>query len=155
MASVNKVILIGRLGMAPELSYTPSNIAKARLRMATDRVWTGQDGQRQEKTDWHTVIVWRKDAENCERYLQKGSQVYVEGRIETREWQDKDGQKRYTTEIIGDRVMFLGGRGEGGPERPAGESHGGGGGQRHASGPAPGMDGPPDDFNPGDDDIPF
>jgi len=151
MASVNKVILIGRLGKAPELRYTQSNRAVSELRLATDLSWTGQDGQRQSKTEWHSVIVWGKDAENCERYLQKGSQVYVEGRLETRDWTDKDGQKRYKTEVISDRVMFLGGRGEGGAERASGEPSR----APRPAGPAPGMEPTPDDFPPGDDDIPF
>ncbi len=156
MANVNKVILIGRLGNQPELRYTQANRAVTELRLAVSRNWTDKAGQRQERTDWFSVEVWDKQAENCERYLAKGREVYVEGRLQNDEWTDKEGQKRLKTKIMADTIQFIGGRGEGGGE-------GGGGGQGGAAGggrpapqrshePAPGMG---DDFGPPEDDIPF
>ena len=137
--SVNKVILVGRLGRPPELRYTQQNKAVTDLRVATDHSWTDGGGQRQTKTEWSTVVVWGKDAENCERYLTKGSQVYVEGRLETREWVDaKDGQKRYKTEVIAERVQFLGGKGEGGGGGGGSRPEGGGGGRGVGEAPQPG-----------------
>ena len=126
MASVNKVILLGNLGADPEVRFTPGGQAVANFRMATTDYWMDKaSGQRQERTEWHRVVVWGKQAELCGEYLKKGRQCYVEGRLQTREWQDKDGQKRYTTEIVANQVVFLGGRGEGGG---GGGSYGGGGG---------------------------
>jgi single-strand DNA-binding protein len=107
-AGVNKVILVGNLGADPELRYTPSGAAVCELRLATNETWTGKDGQRQERTEWHRIVVWGKRAEPVAKYLDKGRQVYVEGRIRTRSWEDKDGVKRYTTEIIANDVQFLG-----------------------------------------------
>lgn len=107
MASVNKVIIMGRLGADPELRYTQNQTAVATLNVATTEYRTGQDGQRQESTEWHRVVVWNKQAENCSRYLTKGSGVFVEGRLQTRNWEDQNGQKRYTTEIVGNNVQFL------------------------------------------------
>lgn len=122
MASVNKVILLGNLGADPEIRFTPGGQAVANFRMATSDSWTDKNtGQRQERTEWHRVVVWGKLAELCGEYLKKGRQCYVEGRLQTREWQDKEGQKRYTTEVVANQVVFLGGRGEGG-------GYGGGGG---------------------------
>ena len=145
MASLNNVQLIGRLGAAPELRYTTTNKAVASLSVATSEQWTDQAGQKQERTEWHKVVVWDKQAENCERYLQKGQQVFVEGKITTRKWQDKDGQDRYTTEIVARNVIFLsqpaGSEGRPRQERPAG-----------VQGGAPGMD--DCGFND-DSDIPF
>src|SRR5579872_7404952 len=112
MASVNKAILIGNLGADPELRYTPSGSAVTELRIATTEKWTGKDGEKKEETEWHRVVVWTKQAENCAKYLKKGRPVYVEGRIRTRNWEDKEGQKRYMTEIVADKVQFLGGGGE-------------------------------------------
>lgn len=109
MASVNKIILVGFLGADPELAYTPNNRAVCKLSVATNETWKDKDGQKQERTEWHRVVVWGELGENCEKYLAKGRMVYVEGRIQTRSWEDKSGQKRYTTEIIADRVVFLGG----------------------------------------------
>lgn len=156
MAYVNKVILIGRLGNQPELRYTPAHRAVTELRLAISRSWTDKGGQRQEKTDWFSVEAWDKDAENCERYLAKGREVYIEGRLQNDEWQDKDGQKRTKTKIVAERIQFIGGRGEG--EGPAGGGGGGGGGSRapepRPSAAAPGM-GTPDDFGGPGDDIPF
>src|SRR5436305_13925307 len=113
MGSVNKVILVGNLGRDAELRYTPGGAALATLNMATTEVWNDKSGQRQEKTEWHRVVLWGKSAESLAEYLTKGKQIYVEGRLQTRQWDDKDGNKRYTTEIRGDRIVLLGGGGGG------------------------------------------
>ena len=151
MGSVNKVILVGNLGRDAELRYTPGGAAVATLNMATTEVWNDKGGQRQEKTEWHRVVLWGKTAESLNEYLTKGKQIYVEGRLQTRQWDDKDGNKRYTTEIRGDRVVLLGGGGGGGARGAAGASTdrgGGDGGGSHAPGPEP--------SEPlTDDDIPF
>jgi single-strand DNA-binding protein len=151
MGSVNKVILVGNLGRDAELRYTPGGAAVATLNLATTEVWNDRNNQRQEKTEWHRVVLWGKQAESLQEYLTKGKQIYVEGRLQTRQWDDKDGNKRYTTEIKCDRVTLLGGGGGGGGgARRGGEgesfgARGGGGG---------GMDEPP--VEPiTDDDIPF
>jgi single-strand DNA-binding protein len=114
MGSVNKVILVGNLGRDAELKYTPNGSAVATLNMATTETWNDKSGQKQEKTEWHRVVMWGKSAENIAEYLTKGKQIYVEGRLQTRQWDDKDGNKRYTTEIRSDRVVLLGGGGGGG-----------------------------------------
>src|SRR3954462_11675618 len=121
--SVNKVILVGRLGKDPELKYTASGTPFCRFSMATDDVWNDKaSGERQEKTEWHNIVVWDRLAEICNQYLTKGRQVYIEGSLQTREWDDQDGNKRRTTEIRArDMVMLSGG---------AGEGAGSGGGQR-------------------------
>src|SRR5690348_11065844 len=111
--SVNKAILVGRLGRDPETRYTTGGQAVANFSLATDYSYKDRNGERQKKTEWHKIVAWRKLAEICQQYLKKGSLVYIEGRIETREWQDKEGQKRYSTEIIADEMRMLGGRGEG------------------------------------------
>jgi len=113
MGSVNKVILVGNLGRDAELRYTPGGAAVATINMATTEVWNDKAGQRQEKTEWHRVVLWGKSAESLTEYLTKGKQIYVEGRLQTRQWDDKDGNKRYTTEIRGDRIVLLGGGGRG------------------------------------------
>jgi len=139
MASVNKAIILGNLGRDPELRHTPGGKAVCTLRIATNEVWTDQSGERQERTEWHTVVVWGRQAENCNQYLKKGRSVYIEGRLTTRKWQDKDGKDRYSTEIVADRVQFIGG----------GTGAGGGGGRdfedQSLEPPPPG----------GNDDIPF
>lgn len=112
MASINKVILIGNLGSDPEVRYLPSGQPVANFNIATTEKWMGKDGNPGEKTEWHRIVVFGKQAENCKEYLKKGRQVYVEGRLQTREWQDKEGQKRKTTEIIAQTIQFLGSRGE-------------------------------------------
>jgi len=150
MGSVNKVILVGNLGRDAELRYTPGGAAVATINMATTEVWNDKGGQRQEKTEWHRVVLWGKTAESLTEYLTKGKQVYVEGRLQTRQWDDKDGNKRYTTEIRGDRIVLLGGGGggRGGVSRAAAtgdESMGG-----HGGAPAPDVAEPITD-----DDIPF
>ncbi len=107
--SVNKVILLGRLGQDPELKYTPGGAAVCNFSMATTESWTDKSGQKQEKTEWHRIVVWGKLAELCNQYLAKGRQAFVEGRLQTRSWDDKDGSKRYTTEIMANTVQFIGG----------------------------------------------
>jgi single-strand DNA-binding protein len=114
MGSVNKVILVGNLGKDADLRFTPGGAAVSTFNMATTEVWNDKAGQKQEKTEWHRVVLWGKTAESLKDYLVKGKQVYVEGRLQTRQWDDKDGNKRYTTEIRGDRVVLLGGGGRGG-----------------------------------------
>ena len=108
MASVNKVILIGNLGSDPEVKYTPSGSAVANFNIATNESWTSKDGKKEERTEWHKIVVWNKLAELCGEYLSKGRPVYIEGRLQTREWNDKDGNKRYTTEIVAQTIQFLG-----------------------------------------------
>jgi single-strand DNA-binding protein len=115
MGSVNKVILVGNLGRDAEVRYTPGGAAVATLSLATTEVFKDKEGQRQEQTEWHRVVLWGKTAETLSEYLRKGKQIYVEGRLQTRSWDDKEGKKRYTTEIRGDRVVLLGGPGRGGP----------------------------------------
>ena len=109
--SVNKVILVGNLGKDPEVRFTNSGSAVARLSVATSEVWNDLDGNRQERTEWHNVVVLGKQGENCGQYLAKGRQVYVEGSIRTRSYDDKSGTKRYVTEVVAQRVQFLGGGG--------------------------------------------
>src|SRR5947199_3952678 len=126
--SVNKVILIGKLGRDTEVRYTPSGQAVANFTVATNEAWTDKGGQKQERTEWHRVVVWGKAAENCGEYLSKGRSVYVEGRLQTREWTNKEGAKQYTTEIVANPVggvVFLGGGGERGAGRGSGRSTGG------------------------------
>jgi single-strand DNA-binding protein len=145
VGSVNKVILVGNLGRDAELRYTPGGAAVATLNLATTEVWNDKNQQRQEKTEWHRVVLWGKQAESLQEYLTKGKQIYVEGRLQTRQWDDKDGNKRYTTEIKADRITLLGGGGGG---------RGGGMAERSTPSHAGGMDEPP--MEPiTDDDIPF
>lgn len=108
MSGVNKVILVGRLGTDPELKYTQGGQPVARLSVATSEQWTDKNGQKQERTEWHRVVVWGKLGELCGKYLTKGRQAYVEGRLQTRSWEDQQGQKRYSTEIVASTVQFLG-----------------------------------------------
>lgn len=109
MGSVNKVILVGNLGRDAELRYTPGGAAVATLNMATTEVYKDREGQKKEDTQWHRVILWGKTAETLQDYLTKGKQIYVEGKLQTRKWKDKDGNDRYTTEVRGDRVVLLSG----------------------------------------------
>jgi single-strand DNA-binding protein len=141
MASVNKAILIGNLGRDPELRYTPNGQGVANFSLATNERWTDRDGKSQERTEWHRIVVWGKQAETCAQYLQKGRTVYVEGRLQTREWEDREGNKRQTTEIVAQTVRFLGGRegARGGEAPPA------------PSGPGPGPGPGPEEGS----DIPF
>ena len=154
MGSVNKVILVGNLGRDAELRYTPGGAAVATLNLATTEVWNDKSsGQKQEKTEWHRIVLWGKSAESLSEYLTKGKQIYVEGRLQTRKWQDKDGNDKYTTEIRGDRIVLLGGGGGGG-----GMGGGGARPQRQSAGTPAGGDHEPmgepiSDLT--DDDIPF
>lgn len=109
MAGVNKVIIVGRLGTDPEIKNISPTQTVARLSVATSENWTDKEGQKQERTEWHRIVVWGKLAELCGRYLVKGRQVYVEGRLQTRSWEDQQGQKRYSTEVVASTVQFLGG----------------------------------------------
>lgn len=134
MASVNKVIIVGNLGRDPEVSYTPSGMAIARLNIATTDTWTDRaTGERKDRTEWHRVVVFNKQAENCGRYLSKGKQVYVEGKLQTSSY-EKDGVTRYSTDIIANTVQFLGGKGSEGGYTHQGAQGGGypqGGGAPH------------------------
>ncbi len=124
MAGVNKVILLGNLGGDPEVKYAPSGVAFANFSLATSRNWKDRDtGERKDQTEWHRIVVWRRLAEICGEYLRKGSQVYIEGRLQTRSWEDKDGNKRWTTEIVALEMQMLGSPGE----RSAGSGSSGGG----------------------------
>ena len=140
--SVNKVILIGNLGKDPEVRYTTNGKAVARFSLATSDVWNDADGNRQERTEWHNVVVWGKQGETCAQYLAKGRQAYIEGSIRNRSYDDKNGQKRYITEIVAQRVRFLGG---GGGTRVAPEAEGDTPGEPSSGGQPP----------PADDDVPF
>ena len=106
--SLNKVMLLGHLGQDPELRYNPSGTPVCNFSLATNEFWMDKDGQKQKRTEWHRIVVWGKTGENCSRYLAKGRQALVEGRLETRSWEGKDGQKKYTTEIIARNVQFIG-----------------------------------------------
>lgn len=112
MSGVNKVIIVGRLGADPEVKNVGQNQTVARLSVATSENWTDKEGQKQERTEWHKIVVWGRLAEICGRHLAKGRQVYLEGRLQTRSWEDQQGQKRYTTEIVANTVQFLGAAGE-------------------------------------------
>ena len=107
MASLNKVMLIGNLGADPEIRYTPSGAAVANFNMATKAQWTTKEGEKQDKTEWHRIVAWRRLGEICGEYLHKGSLVYIEGRLQTRSWEDRDGNKRYTTEIVAQGMQML------------------------------------------------
>jgi single-strand DNA-binding protein len=160
MSSVNKVILIGNLGKDPEMRYMPSGEAIANFSVATSEAWTDKaSGDKKEATEWHRVVFFGRTAEVVGQYVKKGSKIYVEGRLQTRKWQDKEGQDRYTTEVRGDVMRMLDRRGESsGPmdhEPPAMESRrpaaAGGGASKPAARPAPATSG----FDDMDDDIPF
>jgi len=169
MASVNKVILVGNLGRDPETRYAPSGGAICNVSIATTRNWKDKNsGEKREETEWHRVVFYDRLAEIAGEYLKKGRSVYVEGRLQTRKWQDKDGQERYTTEIIATEMQMLGSReggsGGSGADSDAGsysrESSGGGGGAGAGAGgggraPARKPASAPADFDNMDDDIPF
>jgi len=155
MGSVNKVILVGNLGRDAELRYTPGGAAVATLNMATTEVWNDKAGQKQEKTEWHRVVLWGKSAESLSEYLTKGKQIYVEGRLQTRQWDDKDGNKRYTTEIRGDRIVLLSGGG-GGMAASRSQGRGAGAGAGAAAGGGEHMEPMGEPISElTDDDIPF
>ena len=140
---INKVIIVGNLGADPETRYMPSGSAVTNLSVATSETWKDkQTGEQKERTEWHKVAMFNRLAEIAAEYLRKGSQVYIEGKLRTRKWQDRDGNDRWTTEIVADEMQMLGGRGGGGSAPMSSD--------RGSSGGPP--DGPPDDF---EDDIPF
>jgi single-strand DNA-binding protein len=152
MASLNKVMLIGNLGKDPEVRYTAGGTAVASFSLATSEKFKGKTGEWEEKTEWHNITLWARLAEIAGEYLAKGKTVYIEGRLQTRKWQDKEGKDRYTTEIVGEKMQMLSGKGEGG-------GSGGGGGGRPAQRPAQqehsqGNSYEEPVFNP-DDEIPF
>lgn len=119
MASgLNKAILIGNLGRDPEVRYTPSGMAIANFSIATSENWTNKEGQKETRTEWHRIVAFGRLGEICGEYLSKGRQIYIEGRIQTREWEDKEGIKRYTTEIVANQMIMLGGRDAGDGPRP-------------------------------------
>lgn len=151
---VNRVILIGNLGADPEVRFTPGGQAVANFRIATSESWTDKQGQKQERTEWHRIVVWGKLAELCGEYLKKGRQCFVEGRLQTREWTDKEGKKNYTTETVANQVVFLGGRpdGAGGGARSSGPAASAGG---HDEAPPMDDSGPPGGAPHQGDDIPF
>ena len=142
--SLNKVLIIGNLGSDPELKTTSGGQSVATFNIATNRRWTDKAGQNQEQTEWHRIVVWGRQAENCQQYLSKGRQVFIEGRIQTRQWEDKEGQKRYTTEIVAQSVQFLNGGGRGADT-----------GAGTGASEAPAFPDNPPKAAVGDDDIPF
>ncbi|MBM2838169.1 MAG: single-strand binding protein [Deltaproteobacteria bacterium] len=137
MSGVNKVILLGRLGADPEVRYTAGGTAVAKFNLATSETWKDKDGSKQEKTEWHRVVAFGKLGETCGEYLSKGKQVYVEGKLQTRSWEDKEGNKKYTTEVnVSNMVMLGSGSGEGGGKEVAASAE-------------------PQSFGSSEDDIPF
>ncbi|MCW5205250.1 single-strand binding protein [Candidatus Electrothrix communis] len=151
---INKVILIGNLGADPEQRFTQAGVAMSTFNVATSERWKGQDGQMQEQTEWHRIIAWRQLAEICNEYLHKGSRVYIEGKLQTRKWQDQNGNDRYTTEIVAREMKMLSPRGESGGS--------GGSGGDYDPGPEPPSGGGYDDFAGGSQtgggtgsDVPF
>lgn len=158
--SFNKAIIIGRLGSDPELRNTQSGTAVCNMSVATNRTWRDQNNQTQEETEWHRVVAWGSLAETCANYLEKGRQICVEGRLQTREWQDDDGNTRYSTEIVANNVQFLGSRGDvqnvpgGGGMDQRNQGGGGGPAPQSGGGQSGGQQGGYDEsFD--DDDIPF
>ncbi len=151
MAGVNKAILIGNLGADPELRHTPSGVAVASFNIATTEQWTSKTGERNERTEWHRIVAWGRLAEICNEYLTKGRQVYIEGRIQTRQWEDRDGNRRYTTEIVAQTLQMLG--------RPGERSEVPAGGPTYESEPypeaGPGTPATVASQATGDDDVPF
>ncbi len=151
MSSLNKAMIIGRLGQDPEVRYTQSNTAVATLNIATNERFRDRNGELQERTEWHRVVAWGRTAEVAREYLKKGSMVYIEGPIQTREWEDKEGQKRYTTEIKALTLTMLDSRGEGGGSRGGGMQADSSGGNRQSSGSFE----IEDSFDDMGDDLPF
>jgi single-strand DNA-binding protein len=165
MASVNKVILVGNLGRDPEVRYSPNGAAICNITLATSRNWKDREsGERREETEWHRVVLYNRLAEIAGEYLKKGRSVYIEGRLQTRKWQDKEGQDRWTTEIVADQMQMLGGRdggegggggGGGGYGGRSGGSGGGGRGEQGGGGGGGRSSSPASGFDDLDDDIPF
>jgi len=154
---INKAIIVGHLGRDPEVRYSANGSAIANVSVATTDSWKDkQTGERQDRTEWHRVVFFNRLAEIAGEYLKKGSQVYIEGRLQTRKWEDQNGQERYTTEIVANDMQMLGGRG-GGDMGDGGGFGGGGGGGRPSSGSGGGGGGqaPSNNFDDFDDDIPF
>jgi single-strand DNA-binding protein len=152
---LNKVLLIGNLGADPELSYTQSSQAVLKLRLATNESFMNKAGERQERTEWHRVVVWGKRAEALSKFLVKGRQLYIEGRLQTRSWEDKDGQKRYATDIVATEIILLGGGAGAGAGRGA-PAPGNGGGRPRSDEAGPTADfAEPEPALSGEDDIPF
>lgn len=148
MASLNKVMLIGNLGKDPEVRYTAAGQAVASFSIATSEKFKNRSGEMEERTEWHNIVLWGRQAEIAKEYLAKGRTVFIEGRLQTRKWQDRDGKDRWSTEIVGDRMQLLGGRGEGGAGRQGGARS-----NDDSYGSSPAAYEEPS-FNP-DDDIPF
>jgi len=158
--SVNKVILVGRLGRDPETRFTSGGQAVANFSVATDESYKDRNGERQKRTEWHKIVVWGKQAEIAQQYLKKGSLLFIEGRIQSREWQDKEGQKRTSFEIVANNFRMLGGRGDGmaaGASAPSGGAARSGGGEEfdHAAGPSDDFGAPSSGPEISDEDIPF
>lgn len=148
--SVNKVIILGRLGADPETRSVSSGNMVTNFNLATSEAWKDRDGQKQERTEWHRVVVWGKLAEICGKYLSKGRQAFVEGRLQTRSWEDQQGNKRYTTEIVATNVQFIGGSAQ------TGANAGGNYNQSSNDNNSPFADFAPEpDFNSSNDEIPF
>jgi single-strand DNA-binding protein len=154
-SGVNKVILVGNLGRDPEVRYTPGGQAVANFTIATNDNWTDKSGQKQERTEWHRIVAWGKTAELCGEYLSKGRQVYVEGRLQTREWTNKEGAKQYTTEVVANQVVFLSGGDRSGQGRGGGRGASAGGGDDLSQPPAGFDESAANGAKPGEDDIPF
>jgi single-strand DNA-binding protein len=146
--SVNKAILVGRLGRDPETRFTSGGQAVCNFSMATDETYKDRNGERQKRTEWHKIVLWGKLGELAQQYLKKGSLVFIEGRIQTRQWDDREGQKRTTTEIVGTGMRFLGGRGDGGAAPSDPDAH-------STSGAGMGVEEPAPSVEITDEDIPF
>jgi single-strand DNA-binding protein len=155
--SVNKVILVGRLGRDPETRYTGGGQAVANFSVATDETYKDRNGERQKRTEWHKIVVWGKQAEIAQQYLKKGSLIFIEGRIQSREWQDKEGQKRTSFEIVASNFRMLGGRGDGGGSGGGGATGSGGRATEEFDQAGPGEEAGGGHAGPeiSDDDIPF
>ena len=148
MRGVNKVILVGNLGRDPEVRYIKDGTAVANLRIATSENWNDANGQKQERTEWHRIVAWGKLAEIAKEYMTKGKQIYVEGRLQTRSWDDREGNKRYTTEVRADQILMLGTRGDSGGARDVPSSPDE---TRPPDSPQP----PDQPFQATDEDVPF
>jgi single-strand DNA-binding protein len=154
--SVNKVILIGNLGKDPELKYTPQGTPVAKLALATNERYKDKDGQWQDRTEWHNVVLWQRLAEIAGEYLKKGGKVYIEGRLQTRSWEDKQtNQKKYMTEVVASDLVLLGGRGEGGGDGSGGYSRGAAAGANNFDQRAPEPEPAAASTPISDEDIPF
>lgn len=149
-ASINKVILIGRLGKDPEVKYTPGGQAVAKFSIATDETYKDRNGEQQRRTEWHNIVAWRRLAEICGEYLVKGKLVYIEGRIQTRQWEDREGNKRNTTEIVAREMKMLSAKGEGDRSESSSQQS-----EATPASPSPSPSAPAPSPEITDDDIPF